>query len=272
MKIYRAIFKYNNNESCEYEAWNEQCSPWYTDKALAEKHIPFLTEFKDYLCYTIFQHQYNNFKYIEPFIEETEVYDSFQNMKIVNNIDINDIDITDEEFKGFKYIPYNGKCEITKREFEHFGYSWFAYITIDNSVEYLVRFESYFDDFKIDPISSNYFNYNKEDKDKLDNIVSKIAKDIFIFYKNYKIIDKKYLEMFDNSDGEKRDEVWTNMWKNELHTLIYMFTELNITFTKRAEDRYNNKFVPLFKNRGKQELLELTDVLLAIGSKDNVKK
>jgi len=270
MKIYRAKFKYNNNESCEYEEWHEQCSPWYTDKALAEKHIPFLTEFKDYLCYTIFQHQYNNFKYIEPFIEETEVYDSLQNMKLVNDI----VDITDDEFKGFKYISYNGKCEITKREFEHFGSNWVAYITIDNSVVYRVRFASYFDDFKIDPISSNYFIYNKEDRDKLDNIVSKMANNIFIFYKNYKIIDKKYREILDNSNSndEKRDEAWTNMWKNELHTLIYMFTELNITFTKCGEDRYNNKFVPLFKNKGKQELLELTDVLLAVGDKNNVKK
>ena len=268
MKIYRAKFKYNNNESCEYEEWHEQCSPWYTDKALAEKHIPFLTEFKDYLCYTIFQHQYNNFKYIEPFIEETEVYDSLQNMKLVNDI----VDITDDEFKGFKYISYNDKCEITKQEFEHFGPSWVVYITIDNSVVYRVRFASYFDNFKIEPISSIYFIYNKEDRDKLDNIVSKMANNIFSFYKNYKIIDKKYREMLDNSDDEKRDEAWTNMWKNELHTLIYMFTELNITFTKCGEDRCNNKFVPLFKNKGKQELLELTDVLLAVGDKNNVKK
>jgi len=269
MKIYRAKFKYNNNESCEYEEWHEQCSPWYTDKALAEKHISFLTEFKDYLCYTIFQQPSNNFKYIEPFVEETEVYDSSQNIKI-NDIDV--INIIDEEFKGFKYISYNGKCEITKREFEYFGSSWVVYITIDNSVEYRVRFESYFDDFKIEPISSNYFNYNKEDKDRLNNIVNKIANNIFDFYKNYKIIDKKYSEMFNNSDGEKRDEAWTNMWKNELHTLIYMFTELNITFTKRVEDRYNNKFVPLFKNKGKQELLELTDVLLAVGCQRQCKK
>jgi hypothetical protein len=73
--------------------------------------------------------------------------------------------------------------------------------------------------------------------------------------------------MLDNPDDEKHDEAWTNMWKNELRTLIHVFTELNITFTKCGEDRYINKFVPLFKNKGKQELLELTDVLLAIGCK-----
>lgn len=264
MKIYRAKFKYNNNESCEYEEWNEQCSPWYTDKTLAEKHISYLTEFKDHLCYTIFQRLYNNFKYIEPFIEEVEVYDSFQNMKIAND------DIIDEEFKGFKYIPYNGKYEITKCEFEHFGPSWVVYITIDNLVKY--RVENYFDDFKIVQTSSNYFEYNKEDKDKLDNIVSKMINNIYSFYKNYKIIDKKYREMLYNSDEEKYGEAWTNMWKNELYTLIYMFTDLNITFTKCGKDRYINKFVPLFKNEGKQELIELVDVLLAIGDKDNVKK
>lgn len=260
MKIYRAIFKYNNNESCEYEEWHEQCSPWYTDKALAEKHIPFLTEFKDYLCYTIFQQPYNRFKYIEPFIEETEVFDTSQNMKLINDF----VDDVDNEFKGFKYISYNGKCEITKCEFEHFGSNWVVYLTIDNSVDYKIHFEEYVDDFKIEHTSSNYFKYNKKNKDKLDNIVNEIANKILSFYKNYVVNDKKYLELLTISDTENRDEVWTNMWKNELHTLIHMFTELNITFTKRGKDRYINKFVPLFKMKEKHELLELANVLLAI--------
>ena len=189
-------------------------------------------------------------------------------MKLINDF----VDDADNEFKGFKYISYNGKCEITKCEFEHFGSSWIVYITIDNSVEYYVRFESDFDDFKIVPTSSNYFKYNKDDRDRLDNIVSKTANNIFSFYKNYKIIDKQCLEILSNSDSEKLDEALTNMWKNELHTLIHMFTELNITFTKRGKDRYINKFVPYFKRKEKHELLELTDVLLAIGDKDNVKK
>ena len=51
-----------------------------------------------------------------------------------------------------------------------------------------------------------------------------------------------------------------------------IFTDLNITFTKCGRERYINKFAPLFKKEEKPELIELADVLLAIGDKDNVKK
>lgn len=76
MKIYRAVFSYNNGDFCEWERWYSKCSKWYTKRELAEQHLESFNEFKKYLLNDKNLTEYN-FDYVEPYVEEAEVYDTF---------------------------------------------------------------------------------------------------------------------------------------------------------------------------------------------------
>ena len=76
MKLYRATFVYNNDDSCEWEQWYRKSSLFYTTKEHAEKHLEELNKYKNFVV-NYFKNGYGCFKYKEPFIEELEVHDDF---------------------------------------------------------------------------------------------------------------------------------------------------------------------------------------------------
>lgn len=266
MKIYRAIFKYNNGESCEYEEWYETASLWYTSKELAEKHLPKLEEFKDYLWNSMSE-SYYRFNSGDPHIEEVELHDSLQDFKIVS--EINGI-----EFMGFDYIPYDGKCEITRCEFQDTGSSWWVFITIDDKIIYRIRFENYFDNkFKIEKESNEYFKYDKDSKLKLDSIVDKLANAILPYYLAFRESDKKYMDLMDTIKGEDRENAWITMWENHLKSIIDVVGKFNMSLTPYCNDRYSKFYPDIFKNHGTNErrfnLIKMAEEFVEIGSKNN---
>lgn len=86
MKIYRAIFYYNNADTCEWENWYYKASVWYNTRELAEAHLDELNKFKDFLINEYFKEYKDIFRYKEPYIQEEEIHESFVDL----NIDYND--------------------------------------------------------------------------------------------------------------------------------------------------------------------------------------
>lgn len=86
MKIYRAVFNYNNADYCEWERWYAKRSKWYSRKELAESHLDELHQFKDWLK-DYFKELNEIFKYEEPFIEEVEISEELVPFKIEHNED-----------------------------------------------------------------------------------------------------------------------------------------------------------------------------------------
>ena len=78
MKIYRAVFSYNNGDYAEWTEWYEKSSPWYTTREEAEKHLPGLNDFRDYVIGYFNNIKNYYFKYVDPKIEEVEVIDSYK--------------------------------------------------------------------------------------------------------------------------------------------------------------------------------------------------
>lgn len=265
MKIYRAIFKYNNGESCEYEEWYETASPWYTSKELAEKHLPKLEEFKDYL-WNLMNEDYYRFNSGDPHIEEVELHDSLQDFKIVS-------EINDTEFKGFDYIPYDDKCEITSCKFQDLGTSWWVFITIDNNIRYRIRFDAYYKEFKIEKDSKEYFKYDKESKNKLDSVVDKLANFISPYYCEFRTSNKKYMDLLDTAEGEDRENAWIDMWENHLKSITEVVREFNIGLTAYCIERYSSFYPDIFRNHNTNpridNLLKLAEEFVNIGSKNN---
>lgn len=250
MKIYRAIFKYNNGESTEYLQWYEKYSPWYSSKELAKKHLTLLEKLKDYIC---FQTSSCNFEYIDPYIEETEVYDCVQTLVFD--------DIDEDRFNKFEYIPYEGKYEITSSEFENHGSEWSIYLTIDNNVHYLIEFTYYSEkpQFKIKKGYNRtqtydhnelYYKYNKQTKEKLDGIVNNVANGIFRYYKDFIESDTKYNRLLDNSKTDNESHViWADMWKDKLIIFIHVTEKFSLSLTKHYKNNYNTIYIWNYSKR-----------------------
>lgn len=82
MKIYRAVFTYNNADTCEWEDWYKLHSTWYSKKCLAEKHLHEFEKYKDYLKNDYYKQREEYFLYEEPHIETIEVKDNFVPIEI----------------------------------------------------------------------------------------------------------------------------------------------------------------------------------------------
>ena len=84
MKVYRAVLRYNNADTCEWENWYTKASVWYTSRDLAEKHLPELNKYLDHLK-MYFKEWIELFKYEKPFIEKQEVHSEHVEMNIDYN-------------------------------------------------------------------------------------------------------------------------------------------------------------------------------------------
>lgn len=80
MKIYRAIFWHNNADTCEWENWYHKASDWYSRRDIAEAHLNKLNQFKDYLINNYFKEYKDIFRYHDPYIEEKEVYENYNEL------------------------------------------------------------------------------------------------------------------------------------------------------------------------------------------------
>ena len=272
MKIYRAIFKYNNGESSEYLQWCEKYSPWYSSKELAAKHLPLLEKLKDYIC---FQTSSCNFEYMDPYIEETEVYDCVQTL-VFDNID-------EDRFNKFEYIPYEGKYEITSSEFENYMSEWVIYLTIDNNVHYLIEFTNYYrkPEFKIKKGYNRlqgydhtelYYKYDKQTKEKLDSIVNNITNELFRYYKDFAESETKYMRLLDNSKTDNESHIiWVDMCKDKLIILIHIAEKFNLSMAKDYKNTYNNIDMDVFEKSNDFELLKLANEFLSITNENEIK-
>ena len=178
MKIYRAVFEYNNADSCEWERWDREVSSWYSNRELAESHIPILKNFKDYL-----QDYYSDnccFRCNDPFIEEREVSEKITPLNLV---DVNNIPFTE-----FKYLKYDGPLEITERLLKvdfPVGLSSFDLILYIGDEGFIVNVDSG-NVYKVSE-RSNYYKYTQEIRDKLINICKDYYNSsIKNLYKNFK--------------------------------------------------------------------------------------
>lgn len=107
MKIYRATVSFNNGDYNEWEEWSTINSEWYSNKELAEEHLPEMQKFLDDYCNDI-EDKYH-LHWVDPSIEEQEINDTYI-----------PIDLREEYLRhGIRnrvnYIPYNGTYEVTEK-------------------------------------------------------------------------------------------------------------------------------------------------------------
>jgi len=192
MKIYRAVFEYNNADSCEWERWDREVSSWYLNRELAESHIPFLKNFKDYL-----QDYYSDsycFRCNDPFIEEREVSEKI--------IPLNLVDADNIPFTEFKYLKYNGPLEITERLLKvdfPVGLSSFDLILYIGDEEFIVNVNSG-NVYRVSK-KSNYYKYSQDVRDRLINICKE-------YYISMKALYKKFEKSYKALDNEEKSNWW----------------------------------------------------------------
>ena len=193
MKLYRAVFSYNNGDYDEWEDWSKEVSPWYEDRTLAEQHLPQLQQFKEYLVY--YHRNCDCFRYEEPKVEEIESVNVFKPLNIK---------FKGEEFKGFSYIPYNGNYTITRRVLHYLGSSldeWVFIIQIDGE-SFSIYFginedrEATFSVFK-DTEDTKFYNYNPEVREGFFKKCREVANTIFPFFKKLAEDDKVFPDNWD---------------------------------------------------------------------------
>lgn len=193
MKLYRAVFSYNNGDYNEWEDWSKEVSPWYEDITLAEQHLPQLQQFKEYLIY--YHRNCDFFNYEEPKIEEIESVNVFKPLNIK---------FKGEEFKGFSYIPYNGGYTITKRIFsslERVLDEWIFIIEIEGE-RFSIYFgindsrEAIFNVYK-ETEDSKFYNYNPEVREGFFEKCREVANTIFPSFKKLAEDDKVFPNNWD---------------------------------------------------------------------------
>lgn len=195
MKIYRAVFEYNNADSCEWERWYSEKSPWYIDKSLAEQH-PQLREFKDYIS----KHYRGDsrFKCRDIEIEEKEIEEKYEPLKL---------EFLDEPFLGTTYIDYTGPHTITKKElcFQYYIGSPFNDIRLSIGEE---RFKIEFNGEKIkvsaiNELGSKFYEYSQEVQDELIEICQVFSlQHLYHHYLNY-LTKKHEIEVLDIETVER---------------------------------------------------------------------
>lgn len=193
MKLYRAVFSYNNGDYDEWEEWFKEVSPWYEDRTLAEQHLPQLQQFKEYLIY--YHRNCYSFDYKEPKVEEIESINVFKPLNIK---------FKGEEFKGFSYIPYKGSYTITKRTLSSLGRTldeWRFIIEIEGE-RFSIYFnindnrEAIFSVFK-ETEDSKFYNYNPEVREGFFKKCREVANTVFPFFKKLAEDDKVFPDNWD---------------------------------------------------------------------------
>lgn len=213
MKIYRAVFTYNNNDSNEWENLCTETSQWYTERSLAEQHLPLLRNFKDYL-----QHIYIDsscFCSNAPFIEEQEVSEDFVPMKL---------QFRGEDFKEFSYIPYEGPRNITSQvlyvSFPAWVYIIEAFIGDEQFDIYFSldrkEGECLYQHHKATQSNSNFYRYSPEHREALLSIIKEFAESLVPYI-------KESIKEYQRLDRLSEDE---DYWRKEGRELSKC-TEIN---------------------------------------------
>jgi hypothetical protein len=180
MKIYRAVLKHNNGDTNEWEEVYEDISSWYSKRELAERHLPMLWEYRNWLLH---QHRKaDNFFCLDPMIEEATVSDLPTSMKVDPSHKC-----CQGEFTGFKPVPYSGKFETTKLWWDPSSLGIFIcgmsiFVLIDNE-EFYVHIDEYGTKTeKTGQEDSNFYTYSKEVQDKF---LQKVALLVISVHQDY---------------------------------------------------------------------------------------
>lgn len=247
MKIFRAVFEFNNNDSCEWEEWYTRTSNWYFNKSLAEQHIATLEQFRDFL-----RDHYKDsecFECKEPYIEEQEVEEEFVPMQL---------EFEGEEFRGFKYTPYDGPYTVSPKELSFSGLpnpSWYINVSIGNE-DFTIIFSSYSDEFdtflhyKTAQENSNFYKYPTETREKLLSLVKEYAESIVPYFKKYREESEElgYWDMYEIEDP-RRNAGWEAQRVSEINNIENLLKNIPLQLSKctlfiiedeirRMKDRY----------------------------------
>lgn len=229
MKIFRAVIEYNNGDTCEWEEWQTKTSKWYADKALAEKHITLLGQFRDFLN----DEYVNNSAFCcnMPYIEEQEIAEEFVPMKL---------EYMGKEFKGFEYIPYEGPYSISSQELVLSSFpcpSWYIELSIGDE-DFDISFSVYSEDYryscrKAAQEDSKFFKYTPEVREELLSIVEEYAKVISPYFKKYRE-DSEALGNWDEYDFEdsRRYDGWEAQRVSEVQNIEYLLKSTHLTLSE----------------------------------------
>lgn len=82
MEIYRAVLKYNNADTCEWERWYTRSSVWYSNRKHAEDNLKILRHYLQHLQKKVFKEDTRTFRFCEPYIETQSVHEDFVPIEI----------------------------------------------------------------------------------------------------------------------------------------------------------------------------------------------
>ena len=229
MKVYRAVFEYNNCDSNEWEEWYTKTSPWYLNKSLAEQHLPLLRQFQDHLRnYYVGAHA---FSCNDPYIEEEEIAESFTPMSL---------NFMGKDFKGFNYIPYNGPMSICSQKLGLSGFpnpSWRIILTIGEE-EFGISYYNYGEGdpfvYKTEQEGSRFYQYNPDTREEMLHIVEKYADSITPYYKKYREDSEALDGWSDLDDCSKREEGWETQRVSEIENIANLLKNSHLKLTNSA--------------------------------------
>lgn len=213
MKIYRAVISYNNGDYNEWERTYEGASQWYTSRELAEKHLPYLQEFKDFLRDKNVEEYW--FRVGDPHIEEMEVSNKFVPLTLWYG---------EEKFQGFNYIPYTGSMGITSQEL--LGDitttdSWTISVCVGQE-EFIVDFPYYnkeqYTIEKNTQENSNFYKYCPEVRNQMMGICKEYAESILSYSKGC-----------ENSGTE---ETWESIQCTRLDSIARLLSNTHIVLSE----------------------------------------
>lgn len=238
MRIYRAVFEYNNGDSNEWEKWFSETSPWYMEKSLALQHIPQLEKFRDYL--RTYYVGCNHFSSKKPYIEEQDIEDTFKPMSIT---------FDGIKFKEFNYVPYKGPHNIGSQTLNLTGFpkpDWNIVVSIGEEM-FDIKFSNWDipkGNYYIDKSSqedSLFYKYHPAVREEMFNTCREYAETILPYYKKY-VEDSKALNNWDDYeiDDPRRTEGWENQRISEIANIEKLLRNTHISLTEFSID--NIKF------------------------------
>lgn len=236
MKIYRAVFSYNNGDVNEWCEWFDLHSEWYASKELAEQHLPELRMLADAMRHS--SRENDSFDCREPEIEEQTIQNEYTPIELREGFR--------HLLDKFSYIPYEGPHSISSTKLGVTNWpapSWHIYITIgeEDFVIYFPDYDNGAGKYSIYPElgeNSNFYRYSPEARKQLLAICDDFAKTI-----------QPYAKEYNNRSGEWEEE---RMHENAtilklLQNTHLVLTDCSIEAIKYELENYRALECPTYK-------------------------